>query len=167
MAGINKVILVGNVGNDPDIKRANNGTTIANASIATSDRWRDKSTGETRERTEWHRVVFFGRVAEIVSEYVRKGTKIYVEGRLQTRKWVTQEGQDRYTTEVVVDVGGTMQLLDSKSSRSTEPHNESENSGANQSSGFQSTPPPSRAPDDSPPTNVGSTDDFEDDDIPF
>ncbi len=109
--GINKVILIGNLGNDPDVRYTAGGSPVANVSLATSDTWRDKETGDQQERTEWHRVVFFGRLAEIVSEYLRKGSKVYVEGRLQTRKWQDRDGNDRYTTEIV---GGEMQMLDSK-----------------------------------------------------
>ena len=99
--GINKVILVGNLGNDPEVRYTPNGTGIANISLATSDAWRDKQSCELQERTEWHRVVFFGRLAEIVGEYLKKGSKIYVEGALRTRKWQDKNGVDRYTTEVV------------------------------------------------------------------
>lgn len=112
--GINKVILVGNIGNEPEMRYMPNGNAVATISLATSDTWKDKNTGEQQERTEWHRVVFFGKIAEIVGQYVHKGSKLYVEGRLQTRKWADQQGVDRYTTEIVVDMGGTMQLLDSR-----------------------------------------------------
>jgi len=112
--GVNKVILIGNLGQDPEVRYMPNGNAVANCSIATSESWKDKQTGEQRERTEWHRVVFFGKLAEIVGQYLKKGSKIYVEGRLQTRKWQGQDGQDRYTTEVVVDQGGQMQMLDSR-----------------------------------------------------
>jgi len=112
--GINKVILIGNLGADPETRYMPNGNAVANVSLATSDSWKDKNTGEQRERTEWHRVVFFGKLAEIVGQYLRKGSKVYVEGRLQTRKWQGQDGQDRYTTEIVVDQNGTMQMLDSR-----------------------------------------------------
>jgi single-strand DNA-binding protein len=111
--GVNKVILIGNVGNDPEVKFLPNGNAVANITLATSDSWKDKQTGQTQERTEWHRVVFFGKLAEIVGEYVRKGSKLYIEGRLQTREW-EKEGVKRYTTEIVVDIGGQMQLLDGK-----------------------------------------------------
>lgn len=114
--GVNKVILVGNCGNDPEIRYMPNGNAVANISLATSESWKDKQTGQQQERTEWHRVVFFGRLAEIVAEYVRKGSQIYVEGSLRTRKWQGQDGSDRYTTEVVVDMKGTMQLLGSPGS---------------------------------------------------
>ncbi len=109
--GVNKVILIGNLGNDPDVRYTQAGAAVANISLATSDTWRDKETGNQQERTEWHRIVFFGRLAEIVSEYLRKGAKVYVEGRLQTRKWQDKEGHDRYTTEIVAN---EMQMLDSK-----------------------------------------------------
>ena len=100
--GVNKVILVGNVGGDPETRYLPNGNAVTNVTLATSESWKDKQTGQQQERTEWHRVVFFGRLAEIVAEYVRKGSQIYVEGSLRTRKWQGQDGQDRYTTEVVV-----------------------------------------------------------------
>lgn len=109
--GINKVILIGHLGQDPEIRYMPNGNAVANITLATSETWRDKQSGEQKEKTEWHRVVFFGKLAEIVGEYLRKGSQIYVEGRLQTRKWQGQDGQDRYTTEIVVDVGGSMQML--------------------------------------------------------
>ncbi len=109
--GVNKVILIGNVGGDPETRYLPNGNAVTNITLATSDSWKDKQTGQTQERTEWHRVVFFGRIAEIAGEYLRKGSQVYVEGRLQTRKWQDQSGQDRYTTEIVVDLGGNMQLL--------------------------------------------------------
>ena len=113
--GINKVILIGNCGGDPEVRYMPNGNAVTNVTIATSDTWKDKQSGEARERTEWHRVVFFGRIAEVVGEYARKGSKLYVEGRLQTREW-EKDGVKRYTTEVVVDMGGQMQLLDGKPS---------------------------------------------------
>ncbi|MCW8127467.1 single-stranded DNA-binding protein [Microbulbifer halophilus] len=109
--GINKVILIGNLGVDPETRFTPSGVAVANVSLATSDSWRDKQTGQQQERTEWHRVVFFNRLAEIVGEYLRKGSKVYVEGRLQTRKWQDQNGQDRYTTEIVAN---EMQMLDSR-----------------------------------------------------
>lgn len=98
--GINKVILVGNLGQDPEVKYLPSGSAVANVSIATTDAWKDKQTGEMQERTEWHRVAFFGRLAEIVGEYLRKGSQVYVEGSLQTRKWQDKDGNDRYTTEI-------------------------------------------------------------------
>ena len=109
--GINKVILVGNLGQDPEIRYTADGRPIANFSIATSESWKDKNSGEKREKTEWHRVVVFGKLAEICGEYLSKGRQVYIEGKLQTRKWQGQDGQDRYTTEVVVDMRGIMQML--------------------------------------------------------
>lgn len=113
--GINKVILVGNVGQDPEVRYLPNGGAVANVSIATSESWMDKNSGQRQEKTEWHRVVFFGKLADVVSQYVKKGSKLYVEGKLQTRKWQDQSGQDRYTTEIVIDgFNGVMQMLDSR-----------------------------------------------------
>ncbi|MCX4030167.1 single-stranded DNA-binding protein [Endozoicomonas sp. SM1973] len=114
MRGVNKVILVGNLGADPEIRYMPNGNAVANLSIATSEQWKDKQTGQQQSKTEWHRVVIFGKIAEVAGQYARKGSKLYLEGKLQTRKWQAQDGQDRYTTEVVVDINGQMQLLDSR-----------------------------------------------------
>lgn len=113
--GVNKVILVGNVGGDPDVRYMPNGNAVANITLATSESWRDKQTGQQQEKTEWHRIVFFGRLAEVVGQYVRKGSKLYVEGKLQTREW-EKDGIKRYTTEIVVDINGQMQMLDSRGS---------------------------------------------------
>lgn len=104
MAGINKVIIVGNLGNDPEMRTMPNGEAVANISVATSESWTDKNTGERREVTEWHRIVFYRRQAEVCGQYLRKGSQVYVEGRLKTRKWQDQNGQDRYTTEIQGDV---------------------------------------------------------------
>ncbi len=112
--GVNKVILVGNLGQDPEVRYMPNGNAVTNVTIATSDSWKDRETGQPQERTEWHRVVFFGKLAEIAGQYLRKGSKVYVEGSLRTRKWQDQSGQDRYTTEIVVDINGQMQMLDSR-----------------------------------------------------
>lgn len=110
--GVNKVILVGNLGDDPSVRFMPNGGAAANFTIATSESWRDKATGEQREKTEWHRVALFGKLAEVAGEYLRKGSQVYIEGQLQTRKWQDQSGQDRYTTEVVVQgYNGVMQML--------------------------------------------------------
>ncbi len=109
--GINKVIIVGNLGNDPEHRVLPSGGAVTNLSIATSESWKDKQTGQPQERTEWHRVVFFNRLAEIAAEYLRKGSKVYVEGALRTRKWKDQSGQDRYSTEIVAS---EMQMLDSR-----------------------------------------------------
>ncbi|AUR89321.1 single-stranded DNA-binding protein [Vibrio phage 1.122.B._10N.286.46.F8] len=113
--GVNKVILVGSLGNDPEIKHMPSGGSVANVSIATSESWRDKATGEQKEKTEWHKVAIFGKLAEVAGEYLRKGSQVYIEGQMQTRKWQDQSGQDRYTTEVVVQgFNGVMQMLGSK-----------------------------------------------------
>lgn len=103
MASLNKVLLIGNCGKDPEVRYAPSGDAIANITLATTETWKDKQSGERREQTEWHRVVFFGRLAEIVGQYVKKGSQLYVEGRLQTRKWQDKDGQDRYTTEIRAD----------------------------------------------------------------
>ncbi|MBV1841045.1 single-stranded DNA-binding protein [Photobacterium ganghwense] len=110
--GVNKVILVGNLGNDPEIRYMPSGGAVANITVATSETWRDKNTGEQREKTEWHRVVLFGKLAEVAGEYLRKGSQVYIEGQLQTRKWQDQSGQDRFSTEIVVQgYNGIMQML--------------------------------------------------------
>ena len=106
--GVNKAILIGHLGRDPEVRYSPSGSAVANVSVATSESWKDKNTGENQERTEWHRVVFFGRLAEIVGEYLKKGSQVYIEGRLQTRKWQDQSGADRYTTEIVAN---DMQML--------------------------------------------------------
>lgn len=112
MASVNKVILVGNLGKDPDTRFLPDGKAVCNFSIATTDRWKDKASGETKEATEWHRISAFGRIAEICGEYLRKGSAVYIEGKLKTRKWQDKEGQDRYTTEIIAD---SMQMLGGKS----------------------------------------------------
>jgi single-strand DNA-binding protein len=112
MASVNKVILVGNLGRDPETRYTPGGDAITNIRVATTDRWKDKASGETKEATEWHNVAFFGRLAEIAGEYLKKGSQVYVEGRLRTRKWQDKDGHDRYTTEVVAD---QMQMLGSRS----------------------------------------------------
>ena len=149
--GVNKVILVGNLGKDPDMKYTASGAAIANITIATSESWNDKQTGEKQEKTEWHRVVFFRRLAEIAGEYLRKGSQVYIEGKLQTRKWQDQNGQDRYTTEIVAN---EMQMLGSRGSEA--------GSRPQGDSGFRTNPPAQQAPAQSKPDN-----DFADDDIPF
>ena len=137
MAGVNKAILIGRLGADPDVRHMPNGDAVANVRIATSESWKDKNTGEKQERTEWHSVVFFGKLAEIVQQYVRKGSMIYVEGKLRTRKWQGQDGQDRYTTEVVVDITGSMQMLGGKSDQGQQvPRGGAAGDGASQSSGY-------------------------------
>ena len=151
--GVNKVILVGNLGRDPEMKYTASGAAIANITIATSDSWNDKQTGEKVEKTEWHRVVAFQRLAEIMGEYLKKGSQVYIEGRLQTRKWQDQNGQDRYTTEVVAS---DMQMLGSRGG---------EGGGAPQGSGggFRKNP---QAQQPAAPANTGGGG-FDDDDIPF
>jgi single-strand DNA-binding protein len=111
MASVNKVILIGNLGRDPETRYTADGAAVTNITIATSDRWKDKASGEMKEATEWHKVAFFGRLAEIAGEYLKKGRSVYVEGKLRTRKWQDKDGQDRYTTEVIGDV---MQMLGSR-----------------------------------------------------
>ncbi len=114
--GINKVIIVGNLGGDPEVKYMPSGDAVANLTVATSESWRDKTTGEQKEKTEWHRVAIFGKLAEIAGEYLRKGSQVYLEGQLQTRKWQDQQGNDRYSTEVVLQgFNGVMQMLGGKS----------------------------------------------------
>jgi len=154
--GVNKVILVGNLGADPETRYTAGGSAVTNVRLATTDAWKDKQSGEQQERTEWHRIVFWGRLAEIAAEYLRKGSQIYVEGRIQTRKWQGQDGQDRWTTEIV---GNEMQMLGSRG-------------------GAQASPPPdfdsgqSSGPGSSGGSGGGSSrkaetvQDF-DDDIPF
>ncbi|WP_347950293.1 single-stranded DNA-binding protein [Pokkaliibacter sp. MBI-7] len=167
--GVNKVTLIGNLGADPEVRYMPNGTAVANITLATSESWKDKQSGQVQERTEWHRVVFFARLAEVVGQYARKGSKLYVEGKLQTRKWQDQSGQDRYTTEVVVDMRGSMQLLDSRPDNGQgagpggSTPNASGRQGGNPQQPYQQ--PASPLPDYSGyPQN--SFDDF-DDDIPF
>ena len=147
--GVNKVILIGNLGQDPEVKYMPNGNAVANITIATSESWKDKNTGEQVDKTEWHRVVFFRRLAEIVGEYLKKGSKIYVEGKLQTRKWQDNNGQDRYTTEIIAN---EMQMLDSRGGGSGD-FNQSPMGGQQQSAPSQAAPAP-------------VNNDF-DDDIPF
>ena len=150
--GVNKVILVGNLGNDPDMKYTAGGSAVAKISVATKDSWRDKQTGENQERTEWHRVVAFGRLGEIMGEYLRKGSQVYIEGRLQTNKWQDQNGQDRYTTEIVAN---EMQMLGARGGES--------GGGPPQRGGSQYRDPQTQQTQAQPkPDN-----DFADDDIPF
>lgn len=143
MAGINKVIIVGNLGNDPDVRTMPNGDMVTKISVATSESWIDKNTNERKTQTEWHPIVFYRRQAEVAGEYLRKGSKVYVEGRLRTRKWQDQNGQDRYTTEIQGDV---LQMLDSRQS--------GDNQGKSSTSG-------------KPKRQAESVGDFNDDMIPF
>lgn len=169
MAGINKVIIVGHLGNDPEIRTMPNGEAVANISVATSESWTDKNTGERREITEWHRIVFYRRQAEIVGEYLRKGSQVYVEGRLRTRKWQDQNGQDRYTTEIQGDV---MQMLGSRGGQSSGDYAPQSASQQYTPSNYQAqsnyTPQPQSRPAVNKPTPQAEPpmDSF-DDDIPF
>ncbi|POW52721.1 single-stranded DNA-binding protein [Candidatus Pantoea alvi] len=140
--GVNKVILVGNLGQDPEIRYMPNGGAVANISLATSESWRDKQTGENREATEWHRVVLFGKLAEVAGEYLRKGSQVYIEGQLRTRKWQDQSGQDKYSTEVVVNVGGTLQMLGGRAQNSAQQQQYSGNQGQPQQPPSQPDPAP-------------------------
>ena len=139
MAGVNKVIILGNLGKDPEVKFMPNGGAVANMTIATSESWKEKQTGEAKEKTEWHRVVMFGKLAEIAGEYLKKGSKVYIEGALQTRKWQNQQGQDQYSTEVVVQgFNGVMQMLDGKpQGQPAQKQNSQQQGMQNQQSGFQ------------------------------
>jgi len=116
--GINKVILIGYLGQDPETRYMQNGNAVTNITLATSETWKDKNSGEIREKTEWHRIVFFNKLAEIAREYLKKGSQVYIEGALQTRKWKDQSGIERYITEIIVSVGGTMQMLGNRNSSS-------------------------------------------------
>ncbi|TYG35314.1 single-stranded DNA-binding protein [Lonepinella koalarum] len=161
MSGVNKVIIVGRLGNDPEVRTMPNGEAVANISVATSESWTDKNTGERREQTEWHRIVFYRRQAEVVGEYLRKGSQVYVEGRLRTRKWQDQNGQDRYTTEIQGDV---MQMLDSRNANQNGYNQDNGNfAGQQQSSGYSHQAPQTQKakPENEPPMNSF------DDDIPF
>ena len=164
--GVNKVILVGNLGRDPEVRYTPSGSAVANVTIATSDQWKDKQTGEQQERTEWHRVVFFNRLAEVVAEYVKKGQQIYVEGRIQTRKWQDQSGQDRYTTEIVAN---EMQMLGGRSGEgggATSGFSQNMDQSQPTQSPGDASPAPASGGQDKSPVQGGAYDDF-DDDIPF
>ncbi|WP_218813314.1 single-stranded DNA-binding protein [Rickettsiella endosymbiont of Dermanyssus gallinae] len=154
--GINKVILIGNLGADPEIRHMPSGGAVATINIATSETWKDKQTGEQHDRTEWHRVVLFQRLAEIVGEYLKKGSKVYIEGRLQTRKWQDKTtGQDRYTTEIVAN---ELQMLDSRGAQASDTP-----AFTQQNNNFSASPQPARGTNKS--TEMVS--EFADDDIPF
>jgi len=163
--GINKVILVGNLGADPETRYTPSGSAVTNIRLATTESWKDRQTGEQNERTEWHRIVFFNRLAEIAGEYLRKGSQVYIEGKIQTRKWQDQGGQDRYTTEVIAN---EMQML---GSRGEGGGGTASFSGAKQPS---ASAPPEQAPQQAPqqvpaapqPASTAVGDEF-DDDIPF
>ncbi|AXU96759.1 single-stranded DNA-binding protein SSB1 [Erwinia persicina] len=180
--GVNKVILVGNLGQDPEVRYMPNGGAVANITLATSESWRDKQTGETKEKTEWHRVVLFGKLAEVAGEYLRKGSQVYIEGALQTRKWTDQAGVEKYTTEVVVNVGGTMQMLGGRAQGGGAPAGGGQSGGNNNgwgqpqqpqggsnnqfSGGAQQSRPQQAPQQNSAPANNEPPMDF-DDDIPF
>ncbi|MEG2662840.1 MAG: single-stranded DNA-binding protein [Hafnia sp.] len=119
--GVNRVILVGHLGQDPEVRYFPNGGAVTNITVATSETWRDKQTGEQKEKTEWHRVVLFGKLAEVAGEYLRKGSQVYIEGQLTTRKWTDRAGVEKYTTEIHVNIGGTMQMLGGKQESSPKP----------------------------------------------
>ena len=154
MASVNKVIIIGNLGRDPEVRYTPDGASITNVTIATTDTWKDKATGEKKEATEWHRVVFFGKLAEIAGQYLKKGRQVYVEGALRTRKWTDKEGQERYTTEIVAN---EMKMLGSREGMSDAPPRESAGAGA---AGGGNRPAAAPQP------AGGNFNDFEDD-IPF
>jgi len=156
--GVNKVILLGNLGADPETRYTASGSAVTNIRLATTDAWRDRQSGEQQERTEWHRVVFFGRLAEIASEYLRKGSQCYVEGQIRTNKWQGQDGQDRYTTEIIAS---NMQLLGSRGGGAggAAPRGRGDESGSAWPAGGSTSAPPAAS-------RSGPSDDF-DDDIPF
>lgn len=166
-SGINKVIILGNLGNDPETRYMPNGNAVTNISIATSESWKDKQTGQNQERTEWHRVVFFNRLAEIAGEYLRKGSKVYIEGSLRTRKWQDQSGNDRYTTEIVAT---DMQMLDRRgeggaSAGGFEGYDQMPESRSDANFGGGSAAPASAPKAPAAPTTPAASE-F-DDDIPF
>ena len=163
--GINKVILVGNLGQDPEVRYLPNGGAVTNISVATSETWKDKQTGEQKDRTEWHRVVIFGKLAEIAGEYLRKGSQVYIEGQLQTRKWQDQSGQERYTTEIVVNIGGTLQILGSRNTNFDDAATQNWGQSANNQSSAPAGRQPAAAPQQPIPSNEPPMD-F-DDEIPF
>ncbi len=161
--GVNKVILVGNLGADPETRFMPSGGSVTNVRLATSESWKDKQTGQPQERTEWHRVVFFNRLAEIAGEYLRKGSKIYVEGSIRTRKWQDQSGQDRYTTEIV---GNEMQMLDSRNAMGGGAAVGGDSMGGYDYPEAGGGPAPSRQPSPAPSGSPPAQDPY-DDDIPF
>ena len=164
--GVNKVILLGNLGADPETRYTASGGAVTNIRLATTDTWRDRQSGEQQERTEWHRVVFFGRLAEIAAEYLRKGSQCYLEGRLQTRKWQGQDGQDRYTTEIVA---AEMTMVGGRGmggGAPPVPSRRDNDSGSAWPAGGSRSSPPAGGSRGSAPAGDGPPDDF-DDDIPF
>lgn len=193
MRGVNKVILVGTLGRDPEVRFAANGNAIANLSVATSEVWNDRNTGQRQEKTEWHRVVIFGKLAEIAQQYLRKGSQVYLEGKLQTRKWQDQNtGQDRYSTEVVLDFNGVMQMLGGPRSGQQsggdvafdqsgggyddfgQPAPMAQRAAPQQGGGYAQAPmaqaapqQPAAAPKQAPQAPAYQPNDFDDDDVPF
>ncbi len=173
--GVNKVILIGNLGQDPEVRYMPSGGAVANITIATSETWRDKATGEQKEKTEWHRVTLYGKLAEVAGEYLRKGSQVYIEGQLQTRKWQDQSGQDRYSTEVVVQgYNGIMQMLGGRAQQGGMPAQGGMNVPAQQGSWGQPQQPakqhqPMRqsGPNQSWPPQSNVPPLVDDDDIPF
>lgn len=180
--GINKVIIVGNLGQDPEVRYTTSGSAVTNISVATSESWKDKNSGEDVVKTEWHRIVFFGRLAEIAGEYLKRGSQVYIEGKIQTRKWQDQSNQDRYTTEIVAN---EMQMLGAKSGgqgqfggggqapaapRANNPPQQNQGGYQQQQNNNQGQQQSSQPPQNQPPQNQQSNqpsfDDF-DDDIPF
>lgn len=139
--GVNKVIIVGRLGQDPEVRYAPSGAGFANLSVATSEQWRDKQTGELKELTEWHRVVLSGKLAEVAGEYLRKGSEVYLEGKLRTRKWTDQSGVEKYSTEVLVGVGGTMQMLGGKQEGAAKTNNNQQQQGWGKPQMPQNEPP--------------------------
>ena len=160
--GVNKVILVGNIGQDPETRFSGSGAAITNVSIATSESWKDKQTGQQQERTEWHRVVFFNRLGEIAGEYLKKGSKVYVEGSLRTSKWQDKSGQDKYTTEIVAN---EMQMLDSRGAG--QPAAGGQMDQQQQYGGSQASAPQAQQPQSQQPVAAAAGADDWDDDIPF
>jgi single-strand DNA-binding protein len=159
MRGVNKVILVGTCGQDPDVRYMPNGNAVTNLSLATSEQWTDKQTGQKVEKTEWHRVSMFGKVAEIAGEWLKKGSQVYIEGKLQTREW-EKDGVKRYTTEIIVDMQGTMQLLGGK------PQDGQQRQAHPQASAARQPAPRQQQAPQQPSQQAAPPDDF-DDDIPF
>ena len=161
--GVNKVILIGNVGGDPETRYLPNGNAVTNITLATTDSWKDKQTGQQQDRTEWHRVVFFGKIAEIAGQYLHKGSQCYVEGRLQTREW-EKDGVKRYTTEIVVDMNGTLQLLGGRGGSNEGGGDYAPRQQQSRPAPQQATPRPAPQPAAQQPAQ-----DFDsfDDDIPF
>lgn len=167
MASVNKVILVGNLGRDPEVRYSAEGSAICNISIATTSQWKDRTSGERREETEWHRVVFYNRLAEIAGEYLRKGRPVYVEGRLRTRKWTGQDGQERFTTEIIAE---QMQMLGGRDgggeSFGTPPQQEQRHPQGQQRNNYADATGRGQQQRQAPPPSSGNLADM-DDDIPF